>query len=264
MPSPFPGMDPFLENHWGDVHTSLMTYARNQLKKRLIDDLVARIEEFVHLEIEGSDERPRFSPDVRIVEQPSGFQPDVSTEESVIAAQPWVIPLNVEWTERWIQILDRAGDRVVTTIEFLSPGNKSSPKAREQFQAKQQRLLDAGVNLVEIDLVREGGWALTAPRHLVPDNCSYPYRIIVIRGTHPSRAECYESPLRAGLPAIRVPLRPGDKDVVLDLQPLVDAAWEDGTYGPRLYERRESPRFKADDEIWMQAQIAASRPVGQA
>jgi len=24
MPSPFPGMDPYLEAHWGDIHTRLM------------------------------------------------------------------------------------------------------------------------------------------------------------------------------------------------------------------------------------------------
>ncbi len=28
MPSPFPGMDPYLESHWRDVHHSLITYTR--------------------------------------------------------------------------------------------------------------------------------------------------------------------------------------------------------------------------------------------
>lgn len=48
MPSPFPGMDPFLEEHWGDVHTSLTVYARNQLNEALPEGVVARIEEFEH------------------------------------------------------------------------------------------------------------------------------------------------------------------------------------------------------------------------
>ena len=45
MPSPFPGMDPYLEQHWGDVHSSLVIYARNQLQKVLPRDLRARVEE---------------------------------------------------------------------------------------------------------------------------------------------------------------------------------------------------------------------------
>ena len=32
MPSPFPGMDPFLEAHWGDVHARLIVNACNQIQ----------------------------------------------------------------------------------------------------------------------------------------------------------------------------------------------------------------------------------------
>ena len=32
MASPFPGMDPYLEAHWGDIHASLIIYARDQLR----------------------------------------------------------------------------------------------------------------------------------------------------------------------------------------------------------------------------------------
>lgn len=35
MASPFPGMDPYLEQHWGDVHPSFITYARDQLQPHL-------------------------------------------------------------------------------------------------------------------------------------------------------------------------------------------------------------------------------------
>ncbi len=66
MSSPFPGMDPYLEQHWGDVHTSLVIYARNQLQKVLPKDLRARVEERVVITGLG---RPRLLfPDVRVIE----------------------------------------------------------------------------------------------------------------------------------------------------------------------------------------------------
>lgn len=50
MKSPFPGMDPYLEQYWGDVHTTLMVYARNQINESLPDDLQARVEESLSVE----------------------------------------------------------------------------------------------------------------------------------------------------------------------------------------------------------------------
>ena len=70
--NPFPGMNPWLEEHWGDVHTSLTTYARDQLQPRLPSGLRARIEEYVAVESEDDPDAPRsrFSPDVRVMERP--------------------------------------------------------------------------------------------------------------------------------------------------------------------------------------------------
>ncbi len=71
MPSPFPGMDPFLQDHWGDVHTSLTTYARNQLRPQLPADLRVRVEEYVGLEIEQDEDAEALSrqkPDVVVTE----------------------------------------------------------------------------------------------------------------------------------------------------------------------------------------------------
>src|SRR5215207_1862924 len=49
MKSPFPGLDPYLEERWGDVHQSLVTYAADQLGASLPDDLRARMEERISL-----------------------------------------------------------------------------------------------------------------------------------------------------------------------------------------------------------------------
>ena len=70
--NPFPGMNPWLESHWGDVHTRLTTYACDQLQPQLPAGLRARIEEYVTVESDDEPERSRsrFSPDVRVIERP--------------------------------------------------------------------------------------------------------------------------------------------------------------------------------------------------
>ena len=50
MPSPFPGMDPYLEQFWRDIHARCTIYAADQLQARLPADLRARVEERVFVE----------------------------------------------------------------------------------------------------------------------------------------------------------------------------------------------------------------------
>src|SRR5438067_4781357 len=71
MPSPFPGMDPYLEAHWRDVHASLIIYTRDALQGVLPGSLRARVEERVLLETpQGLSDHPLY-PDVRVVEYTS-------------------------------------------------------------------------------------------------------------------------------------------------------------------------------------------------
>ena len=50
MPSHFPGMDPYLEAHWLDVHNSLIHLAKAAIQPQLGDDLVARTGERIVVE----------------------------------------------------------------------------------------------------------------------------------------------------------------------------------------------------------------------
>ena len=43
MNSPFPGMDPYLEQYWQDVHARLILYACDQLEDQLPGNLIARV-----------------------------------------------------------------------------------------------------------------------------------------------------------------------------------------------------------------------------
>lgn len=71
MKSPYPGMDPYLEQFWPDIHASLIIYAHDQIEEQLPGNLIARVEERVVLETE---EEPRaVYPDVKITERPGAI-----------------------------------------------------------------------------------------------------------------------------------------------------------------------------------------------
>ncbi len=257
MPSPFPGMDPFLESHWGDVHASLIIYTRNQLQRQLPSGLVAGVEQYVSLEI---DERPtRFRPDVSVLRTGSGEMmaatATLEADEPYLADEPEI--------HRGIRIEDRDG-RLVTTIEFLSPVNKKSQQDRDVFHRRQVEFLKRGVNLVEVDLLVPGVWTVFVDEELIPQQCRAPYRICVVRAERLERPECYAAPLQKPLPRISIPLRSGDQDVVLNLQDLVARTWDDGAYEKRIdYADDPVPMLSPADEAWMMELLATqgiSRP----
>ena len=57
MKSPFPGMDPFLERHWQDVHSTFMVYAKQQLNEHLPAELLAHVEESLAVETDDGHRR---------------------------------------------------------------------------------------------------------------------------------------------------------------------------------------------------------------
>ena len=68
MPSPFPGMDPFLEDPglWPDVHHALISELQAFLNQNLSKRYVARVEERVYLAEYDDDIDPIFRiPDLR-------------------------------------------------------------------------------------------------------------------------------------------------------------------------------------------------------
>ena len=233
--SPFPGMDPWLEDHWGDVHTRLTTYTSDWLQPNLPPGLKARIEEYVTVESKFDTEewRHHFVPDVVVTEPlqlaPAEQQGSVAV---LVESDAVLLPRTVEPpTLRRIQIVDtQNGNRVVTSIEFLSPANKIG-RGLELYLKKQREMIDGRVNLVEIDLVRIGDWAMAIDLGHVPVKLRGIYRASVVRAVRPDQCEYYPIPLTAQLPKLKIPLRATDADVILPLQPLLDAAYVNGSFG---------------------------------
>src|SRR6476661_6096204 len=96
MPSPFPGMDPYLEAHWRDVHASLIIYARDALQGVLPSSLRARVEESILLETpQGLGDHPLF-PDVRVVEYTSKRGPATKATGGAAVAEPLLVEVESE------------------------------------------------------------------------------------------------------------------------------------------------------------------------
>ena len=253
MPGPFPGMDPYLERRWGDVHARLIGAARDQLNRRLPPDLLCRAEELVVRDESGYAPR-RYKPDDFVFESNGLFEPSepggglatLERSETVTVECP---PL----TERWLEVRTADDERVVTSLEVLSPHNKSGTGLLE-FRMKQRGLVSAGVSLVEIDLLRRGGWALYADEEEVPERFRDPYRLAATAAHGgPPRSTFSRVRLREALPALPVPLRPGEQVAVLELQPLVEEVWRTGRYGSHY--RGEVPPFPPDDAAWIAERV---------
>jgi hypothetical protein len=255
MPSPFPGMDPYLEIHWRDVHHRLITYISDALRRKLPKSLRARVEERVVMETaSGIDSNPLF-PDVRVVERRPDWNESASASSGIAVAEPLLIEAFRELTEGFIEIIDHGtGNRVVTVIEVLSPTNKIPGDGFDQYMKKQQELCQSDTNLVEIDLVRRGRHVVAVPRDRIPERHQTPYLVCVRRATNKGIAEVYPVPLQLRLPIIKIPLRNTDADVTLDLQALIDLCYDLGGYDDWFdYAADANPPLTGADAEWADA-----------
>src|SRR5437899_5200475 len=109
MRSPFPGMDPWMELHWRDVHARLIIYIADQLQSQLPEPLVARAEEDVSVDVE--DESVAIvRPDVAIAEDQAGkSNGGVATlAPPVTVAEPLLFRAPEPEVDRHVEIIDPA------------------------------------------------------------------------------------------------------------------------------------------------------------
>lgn len=257
--SPFPGLDPFLQKHWGDVHHSLIQYTRDALQEELPDGLISRVGERVFVEEFGSRIRS-IIPDTHIVEwRRHGPRRESEQAGGVAVAESRVFYLpDDEVTEGFIEIREAGGDQVVTVIEYLSPTNKAGGVGTEKYREKQEQLLQSKTNLVEIDLVRGGRRVLSLDEASIPEEWRNDSLALVRRAHEGKRIELFHMPLRQRLPAIPIPLRPDDEPIMLDLQAIHDECYRKGRYDRLDYSEPLTPPLMPDDDGWA-LNIASSR-----
>jgi Protein of unknown function (DUF4058) len=143
---------------------------------------------------------------------------------------------------------------LVTVIEFLSPGNKLPGDGRKAYEQKQQDLKQAGVHLVEIDLVRTGPRVFDFPRTISSRHHSDSMACVRMG----SRFALYAFPIDQALPALRIPLRWDEEPVLLNLQAVHDHAYRAGRYDRTDYSKAPVPPLAPEVETWADALLRAA------
>lgn len=255
MPSPFPGMDPYLERSaiWPDFHDSLIACVRALLQPQLRPRYVALTQDRLYVV---ESDRP-IRPDVSIVEtQPEKSMPGGVAVLKTDAPSAVFEIVGEEIRESLIHIIEpAAGNRVVTAIEILSPMNKAEGPGRVLYLRKRDELWDHGTNLIEIDLLREGNPTVRLAPQKLRQLSDWHYLVAVSR-QQPAHQEIYAIPLQKKLPTIAVPLASEDQDVALDLQAAMTRCWNEGPY-PELLKYAELPPGKLSDSdlAWCSQQL---------
>jgi hypothetical protein len=254
MPSPFPGMDPFIENQeWTDFHTRFITVIGEVLTPRLRQRYIVRIERRVYVEhLSGGVES--IIPDVTVLKSQVDHRPSREvTPSAVSTAAPapveCTLPMPEEKREAFIVIRGRRSREVAAVIELLSPTNKlRGADGFREYMKKRESVLQSSAHLVELDLLR-GGRRLPTIDPL-PDGDYYAF---VCRRERRPKAQVHAWTIRDRLPAIPVPLSENDPDVELDLQEVFTVTYDRAAYEDSIdYAEKLSPPLAGDDSRWIQ------------
>jgi hypothetical protein len=259
MPNPFPGMNPYLERRdiWPDVHAALIVAIRDALAPQVEPRYYVAVEQRTYiLPVEDGEQIIRL--DVAVIAttpvraDPSVCPIVVATEtamatETTVEITTVTLPLYERVRESYLEIRDAETHEVVTVIEVLSPSNKVPGQGRLEYEAKRRQVLMTLTSLVEIDLLRAG-----EPMPMKPVPKSY-YRILVRRGWEGNKGIVYAFGLRHPIPEIPVPLRQGEKEAKLNLNPLLSDIYDRARYHLRLnYRQPPDPPLPPDDLAWVQ------------
>jgi len=250
-------MDPFLEHPalWPGLHTRLPVVTVEVLQPQLRErGYYADANERVWLTEPGR----AVYPDSAIYRRsdkrdigPSQRQTGSGQAGGLVADEPVMVSrVEVEVRQSFVEIFDVTGNRLITGIGFVSPTNKSDTKGRELYERKRRETAEAGVNLVEVDLLRSGRHLLDVPLSVVEGLKPWDYLVNILRPNQ-EEYEFYPIPLRDRLPCIRIPLKPGESDAVLDLQAVLDRAYDLGPYPDRIdYTAEATPPLARNDAEW--------------
>ena len=256
MPSPFPGMDPYLERpgHWGGVHAALIAVIGELLVRQVAPRFFVDSDYYFYALGRLDPGLSSVLPGISMVETtPVGC---VSATRSHIAAPLLLeMPEVLEVRVPFLTIVDTRNREVVTTIEVLSPINKvAGSNGHEEFLRKREKVLRSTSHWLEIDLLRAGIRATAIP-------VDRDYSAVLHRARDREHMEAWLVDVRQELPTIAVPLLPEFDDVPLDLQEVVDTVYTRYRYDTAIDYEAEPPlpAFSPADARWLRERIAAWR-----
>jgi hypothetical protein len=222
MPSPFPGMDPYLEapEFWSEVHNRMIVAIADDLSSKLRPRYRVAIDQRIYLS--SGDARQVVVPDVTVTQQSPIKSPAVATLTPPITT-PIAISLELpeEIRESYLEVREAATGRVVTIVELLSPKNKRNGEGRIAYDRKRQQVLASATHFVEIDLLRRG-----KPFPLGQQQIPTPYYVLVARGDQRPHADLYPFTLREPMPSFPLPLEGTDEEPVVILQEIFDGVYD--------------------------------------
>jgi hypothetical protein len=267
LPSPFPGMDPYLENRllWHDVHQRLAGQISRQLAPHLAPRYVARLATRFVAFTPDEQEISILYPDVDVTpaqlrerlatrdRQPL-YEPPTDAALTVTPAPLTLFSVTPEQLKLvTVELRDVAQGRLVTAIEILSPVNKRPGEGLDEYRAKRETVLSADAHLSEIDLLRQG----TRPPRLIGLPQS-DYFVFLTRAERRRATEVWPINIRDPLPVLPVPLLPGDDDVPLDLGHALRAIYDEARYDLSIdYRQPPIPPLAPDDAAWARKLLAS-------
>ena len=273
MPSPFPGMDPYLEapDIWPDFHHALATEIRGELNRLLPPAYYAQLEMRPEIGIVGDDESRRIIPDVAVSRTiPSQRTPSsegglavLDRPRAELSPSVWMEFPDEPIRHFLVEVRDSSkGRTLVTLIEIVSPSNKRPGADREAYEAKQRQVSASDASLIEIDLLRAGrsvvGWPMLAATTLEPKP---DYLVAVNRAWQRGgalRFQLFPVQLDDRLPCIPVPLRQHEDEVQLDLQFAFQQVYNGGPYARGAVDYSQPPDPPARPELaeWVAQRVA--------
>jgi hypothetical protein len=255
MGSPFPGMDPFLENpfFWHQVHSRLIVALANELGAKLRPKYYAAIETRTYVE---DEEGSIFVgiPDAIVFKSASKLgssdRPStVASGSTLVAPQPQRVRLveSIERKERYLEIRQVDSHQVILAIEVLSPKNKRGD-GRKSYLKKRQAVLETNSHFIEIDLLR----ALGAMPVIGIISQSH-YRILVSNADDRPDADLYSFNLQDAIPVIPIPLQPEDEPISIDLAHLLQQIYEQGCFDLQInyQDAVPAPNLSEADRDWI-------------
>jgi hypothetical protein len=248
MPSPFPGMDPYLEDpaFWPDFHHRFIDCWCEAVADALPETYDARLDERVNLVQVTPEIIKLIYPDGAVSkgDRPSRSNGAVA---GTLLMEPVTIPHEVleEARQTRIEILHRPDRTLVAVLELLSPTNKTG-EGFDIYRGKRLAILLQKVHLVELDLLL-GGNRLTHAAPLPPGD----YFGFLTRKATRANCDVFSWTLRQPLPTIPIPLRAPDADIHIDLGKVFQTAYERGRYARSLpYGQPPSAPLRPDDAAW--------------
>ncbi|MGD1897275.1 MAG: DUF4058 family protein [Phormidesmis sp.] len=254
MPSPFPGMNPYLEypDRWPTVHNRLIVALADLLTPQLLPKYQVDIDKRVY---EVMDLNTVFigRPDVTVQQSrlPRNTSQKTATKPTSRPVQV-TLPMAEEAREPYLEVKDAQTRQVITTVEVLSPTNKRG-EGRKKYIEKREKILKTQTNLIEIDLLTQGD-----PLPLSGSSIDSHYRVLVSRAACRPTADLYAFNLSEVIPTFPLPLTSEDIEPTIELQKLLDEVYQKSGYDYFIdYQQEIVLPLPSQDIDWIEATLQA-------